>query len=1033
MRRIILLLMMITAAWRSYAQQNDSITFHITIANAAALTGISQSGGQTIPVFSDPALNTIVANYHISEFSQAHAGSREQYLRDIYEVRCNSMSLAADLQAANPALFPYARRQAPGALLGYSPTEMSDPGVYTDYLRFIKAEDAWGITKGDPSVVIGVTDDGFDMTNRDLYPKVNTRVGSTTPFSHGTNVAGLAAGYTDNDYAYPSIGFKSRLYLSTNKFLEEMRGISLKNIRIQNGSWYDPRQGRENVLNLRGHFPDQGLCNEIYENGSFVCMGAGNGPMIGEDAWKYLFPASYDHVFSTTNVSWEFTSGVFNVKGMHEHSLGDSISCFQHNDRVDLCAPAVRISGLTYSASDTSKHYMWAEYWGTSMASPMVAGTAALIQAALKNKAPEFKDANYSPYQLEYLLKLSADASMLSKPENLRYQGRLGAGALNAFSAVQNVVGVKDIDGSDIIKAHNPNNPVTQTMYIQGIEINTICKPDSASNGVKPKLKPVIVNGTPPYKYVWEAVPGKNNALLDDENIAEPTIISSRFPDTVYYRLTVYDNSKLRSGDTTATAQKVAMKTFRIHLKGGKHDLAMRDSYVDMMEEANRQASFFARDWDIWTSPDVWNRQTDDDILTQENPEFKSTPNYVYARVRNVGCKPSPTSSRLRLYWTRASSGENWSGDWTTKDDAADGGGPLVPAGREITPVDSSNPFLSGIPIPAIQPGDEMIFKYPWYPTNPELYEGKPKNVAVCLLARITESGWTDPDGTIHWFGMTIPEVSEEKVTVNVRNNNNIVTHNMMLTNINPLDKRTDERFLTVANANNTAQIFNFEFSTQRAIFSHFAGDFSSLGKVTLSLGNLYDRWESAGSLGVYASKNPDTKSVTFDGANTLLLEGIELNPEEQFIIKVQFELHGSVTSVEETSTHIFHARQFLQNSPDEVYGAVNYTLTVSPGNSNNYRVTKEDSSSNILVNSNFKVSPNPTKGNLRISYQGENENPANIIVTDMVGKKVMSEQITFSPGLTKEINLSRLSTGVYLINITNENGKTDVFKVVKE
>jgi hypothetical protein len=974
-----------------------------------------------------------VANYHISEFSQLYPTSREQYLRDIYKVRCNSMGLATALRATDSVLFPVASRYYPAIPTGFTPNDMSGTGAYTDYLRFIKAEDAWGITHGDPSVVIGISDFGFDMKNRDLYPKVVSVTGAAgSNIAHGTNVAGLAAGVTNNGYAYPSIGFNSRLKLSGTTTMDALLGFSQNGVRIMNASWYDGLTTPPvATLNLRNYFKEQALLNEIYENGSIPFFGAANGPQSGIDAYLYTLPSSYDHAFSTTNVSWENTSGVFNVKGMHEHNLGDSVNCYQHNDRVDLCAPAVRIGGLTYSATDTSKHYMWDEFWGTSMASPMVAGTAALMHAALKNKLGPA--ANYSPYQLEYLLKLSADASMLSKPENLRYQGRLGAGALNAFSAVQNVVGVAGGGGIPAIAAHNPNNPATQTMYIQGININTICKPDSTSNGVKPKLKPIIVNGTPPYRYVWEAVPGRNNAVLDDENIAEPTIISSSFPDTVYYRLTVYDNSKLRSGDTTPTAQKVAMKTFRIRLKGGKHDLAMRDSYMDMLEEPNGQKEFNTRDWDIWSSPDLWNRQTDDDIQIQQNPEYKSTPNYVYARVRNVGCKPSPTSSRLRLYWTRASTGENWEGDWTSKDDAASGGGAPVPAGREITPILTSAPLNSGIPIPAIQPGDEMIFKYPWYPTQPELYEGSPNSVSVCFLARIKESHFYDADGISHWYGMTFNEESGVYVAGNVRKNNNIVTRNMLLTNINPLDKRTDEHLLKISNAHISTGRINFEFASQRSIFQHFAGDFSSLGKVTIYMGNLYDRWMEAGGLGTYASRNETDKTVTFDGANTLLLEGIELNAEESFIVKVKFELHSSVSSVNETSRHIFHARQFDQVNPNEEAGAVNFDLTVSPGNQGNYRVTKEDTTSGILVSSNFHLSPNPTKGALRISYQGENENPANVVVTDMVGKKVMTEQIIFSPGLTKEINLSRLSTGIYLINITNENGKTDVFKVVKE
>lgn len=992
---------MVLAQWS--IAQGDSVRFEITISDPAAITGYNSAG---VPIFSSSSINSILAGYYITEFRPAYTSTRHQYLRNVYQVRCNSYALAAALKTANPNLFPVYERIAPALPLGYTPNDMSL--WYTSYLKYINAEEAWGITRGDPSVIIGITDTYFDMTHPDLFSKVASIGPNIYPsgyFDHGTFVAGIAACATDNAQGYPAIGFNCRLDLSNNWASdEEMLFFSKRGIRIINGSWTN---GNTPSLNLRNYFYKQGLYNEVYENGTFTCIAAGNGTWTSPDPSHFSFPASYDHIMSTTNVGWENNyPGTFNVKGVHETNVGSLSQCFQHNNKVDICAPAIRIGGLTYDPSDLSKKYVWDSFWGTSAASPMVAGTAGLIQSALKqNLGP---DANYSPYQLEWILKWSANPDMLSLTENTPYVGRLGVGRLDALKAVQKVVGISTT-------ALNPNDAATQTMYIKGIEINTICAPGFSSNGVKPKLTPIIVNGTAPFTYVWEEVPdGTNTAILDNENIAEPTITGIKSGATthlLYYRLTVYDASPI--------AQKVAMKTFKIKLKTSGYDLAMRDSYVDMLNEANDQRIFDPREIDTWTSPDIWNRQAADAGTEHQNPEyFVSAPNHLYTRIRNVGCAASPSSSKLRTYWTKASTGENWDVDWTVRDVAA-ASGPPIAGGREIT-------TGSGINIPVLQPGATTIIHQPWYPINPELYYGTPNTFEVCFLARIEEA-----------VGMTIPEkfswsVGYSGVGENIRNNNNIVTRNTILTNLRPDNLKTAKRQLIVSNGNGTATTYSFEFASDRSVFRHFAGDFSSLGSVTLHLGDLYDAWVASGSRGTVASQNAQNRTVTFDGANTLRLDSIPFTANQRYTIDVEFALDSPVL-INEVSNHIFHARQFDVTNPEEVYGAVNYHVTVSPATQNNFRKVLNDSINTGSTINNFKLAPNPTNSIVRISFNGEKENSVTLLVTDMVGKKVMTDKFTFNPGSTHDLNLARFASGVYLVHITNANGTTELYKVVKE
>jgi hypothetical protein len=218
-------------------------------------------------------------------------------------------------------------------------------------------------------------------------------------------------------------------------------------------------------------------------------------------------------------------------------------------------------------------------------------------------------------------------------------------------------------------------------------------------------------------------------------------------------------------------------------------------------------------------------------------------------------------------------------------------------------------------------------------------------------------------------------------------------------------------------------------FEADRVVYPAMGGDFSTLGSVTLHLGSLYDRWIQAGGEGEFTSRNANAKTVTMQGNSLLELKNISFSPSERFTINVEFALDSNV-SITDSSFQRMHLRQYLSTKPDSLYGAVGYEIKINPATQNNQRKTLETA---VTSSEYFKVSPNPTSGIIMISYNGDNESTYDIVVTDMVGKKVMSDKATFSQGSSKEINLSRLASGIYLINLNNTQGKTEVFKIVKE
>lgn len=858
-------------------------------------------------------------------------------------------------------------------------------------------------------MIIGITDTYLDIAHPDLATKYVSAVPNVidphltdTGLSHGTHVAGLAAASTDTSTGspfyggYPGIGFQCKIDFSCLYNTSEMHKISTRpGRRVLNGSWITSYI--TTILALDSLLTEQQAYQEIYENGVFSCFAAGNS--IVSAPYQYAYPASLDYVFSVSGVNHVNTTGTYNVKGMHEGILGDSMHVIGfHNPRVDLLAPYNDIGGLTYyplHSVPTWQHYTPNAGWGTSYASPLVAGTAALILSV---------DKCYTPYQLEYILKKSANADIFTLPENTKYAGRIGAGRLDAGMALAMV---DSQNTNPFIPFFGCNDSATTTFYIEGLDINTICAPGYSSNGAVPKLTPILRNGKPAYTYRWEYLPG-NNVILSSLSAANPTITASTGNRKAMLRLTVYDGSPV---------QKVATRKFAIQLStANTYDLAVADSYMDMFNEPNLMDSLDRRDNNFYTSPDIWNRQHNDGLPDHENPEyFNNAPNYVNFRIRNVGCAASPATNRVKLYWTVASTGENWPSDWNGT--ATTFG---QPCGGEITPG-------QGMQLLSIQPGSGVSDMKAWYPPKPQNYFGKPKNLHVCLLARIIDTA------DLIKKGMTIAEVGGPVIT-NVRNNNNIVTRNLWVTNLNTSNKGAVTRAY-IGNAGTDAAIFDVQFINDKAINLHFAGNFSAIGHVTLYLGDLYDIWMDAGGQGSYLERNDEEKSVTMDGSQTLELLGVPLDGGSKYPVDVEFSLYPN--AVIPDYRYDFHLRQFEitdeQRSPD-VYGSMSFRINTESDKDVSRRAGNNAGKDMLIPSeSGFAIYPNPVSTNLTLTYLGEDELAVNLDIYDVTGRKMLHKEDQYFKNSRTDLDVSGFVPGVYFLTITNSKGANERFKFVKE
>ena len=214
----------------------------------------------------------------------------------------------------------------------------------------------------------------------------------------------------------------------------------------------------------------------------------------------------------------------------------------------------------------------------------------------------------------------------------------------SSIGVVKNVLTSKDIEGgTNVMTASLAYNPASacsaftmnaanktaigcyatssQKMQLEGISITCKCAPGSTSNGAKPILQPKIYGGVPPYFYYWEEVIG-NSTTLNNYYTEQPTIETAFGTRKVKYKLTVIDN---------ATIPTIESRIIEVDLTASQTvNYAMRDSYEDLYNEFNNQAH-----WDIWNSPDIWNRKTNGTSNTEhENPEyFLAAPNYVNFRI----------------------------------------------------------------------------------------------------------------------------------------------------------------------------------------------------------------------------------------------------------------------------------------------------------------------------------------------------------------------------------------------------------------
>lgn len=279
--------------------------------------------------------------------------------------------------------------------------------------RSINVEEAWKETKGD-GVTVAVIDTGVsqitDLKDTEFVPGydfVNDRVLANDDNGHGTHVAGTIAQSTNNGYGVAGIAHQAKIM--PLKVLSAGGGGTISDIAEAIKFAAD---NNADVINMSlGGGGESALMKEAidyaYDKGVVIIAAAGNS---GQNAAGY--PARYPKVIGVSALD----------------SLGNKTPYSNFGAGVDLSAPGGLTQGenqdggiLQETVDPDNGGSTFAAFQGTSMASPHVAGVAALIRATGVD----------DPEQISAILKESS-RKVLEDPLN-----HFGAGQLDAASAVQ--------------------------------------------------------------------------------------------------------------------------------------------------------------------------------------------------------------------------------------------------------------------------------------------------------------------------------------------------------------------------------------------------------------------------------------------------------------------------------------------------------------------------------------------------------------------------------------------------------------------
>ncbi|MCC6690351.1 MAG: S8 family peptidase [Bacteroidia bacterium] len=350
---------------------------------------------------------------------------------------------------------------------------VNDPSVNSQYhIAKISAPQAWDISKGDTNVVIGITDTGVEPNHPDLKANIkhnyNDKIdgidndgdgyidnfsgwdvamndnnptwpsgGTAGTPTHGIHVSGISAAVTDNSTGIAGVGFKCKFM--PIKIADQTAALTASFTGIQYGASHGCK-----VINCSwgseywSQYGQDIINNATFNYDALVVAAAGND---GSEILNY--PSYYQNVLSVAATT----------------STDKKASFSNYNYAVKISAPGNAIYSTLNGTSYGSMS-------GTSMASPVVAGAAAVVRSYFPS---------YNALQTSARLCVTADNIVGTGLPNSAglYGNKLGSGRVNLYRALNDPSAPSVLMTTRTITDGNDDAPVAlDTLRISGIYTN---------------------------------------------------------------------------------------------------------------------------------------------------------------------------------------------------------------------------------------------------------------------------------------------------------------------------------------------------------------------------------------------------------------------------------------------------------------------------------------------------------------------------------------------------------------------------------
>jgi subtilisin family serine protease len=508
----------------TYGQSAKTYTHYVEMTDNSNVPVFKKINNKLAYQGNDLKQKQVFAKYNVLSYEQAFPDAIDKNLFKIYVLKTTDVGMVKDLLKTCKENYKSSEDITDRKIdFLYQPNDYGTTSTVPNLganvsrkdLDYLHAPAAWDITKGKPSIKIGISDTPIKYDLPDLYGKVT--ITSQTPpylsnnvvgYSHGTTVAAFAAAKGDNAHGSVgvcmdcnivegsmSVGNGSMVNGQTVAMYSNLYKMAKAGAKVINMSWTS--SGHINGSTYSSI--EQAVINDIVNNYNITLVAAaGNrtsfstpqsfhsesgsiGTPTSPFGILYVFPASYDNVISVSGIhhqnpislplsngqfSYCCTSSWFPIHSEFEDSISSAINALNTMNPVGVVRHGYyenssNPDGLVYMmtlnekvdlVANGYKTFDYSNYMNNSSTYAYGTSFSAPMVAGTIGLMLSVDDC-LKPKEIESILKLTTkDIEAMSL--NTNFKGLVGAGKLEIGNAVKFVNEMNKATGNAVIENH---------------------------------------------------------------------------------------------------------------------------------------------------------------------------------------------------------------------------------------------------------------------------------------------------------------------------------------------------------------------------------------------------------------------------------------------------------------------------------------------------------------------------------------------------------------------------------------------------